>query len=132
MEIKSNFEDFRKILIELCREVLQGNLDIEEFFARWPDEIPKTPFVSALFDDLEDGVEHFPGHWFSGEKNFQAWESSDMAYRLGVDTQLLKSGLLKSGLREEHMLYLRKIILDKDITDKEEIKRLISEQKVSG
>jgi len=124
MEMSKNFEDFRDTLISLCKDVLHGDLSLEEFFTRWPDEISQTPFVLALFDDLEDGVEHFPGLGFSGEKDFQTWESSYMAYKLQVDLQSLTS-----GIPEDQMLFLRRFILDQNIRDKKEIEKLICEFK---
>ena len=121
--MNKNFEEFRSILIDLCDKALKGDLGLEAFFATWPEEITKTGFVLQLFDDLEDGVEHFPGHWLSGKKDFKTWESSDMAYRVSVDLQLLAS-----SLNEEQMFNLRKLILDKSIEDVEQIKKLIEQQ----
>lgn len=121
--MKSNFEEHRATLVALCEKTLQGGVGLEEFIAVWPEAIAQTEFVRELFDDLEDGIEHFPGHWFSNKKNFKAWEESYMAYKLRVDAQLLAS-----DLSEERMFALRKTIIDKDIKDEETIKRLISEQ----
>jgi hypothetical protein len=125
--MKNNLEEFRGALIDLCKKVLQGDLSIETFFTTWPKEISQTEFVSDLFDDLEECVEHFPAHVISGKKDFKLWSHSYMAYKLSVDTQLLES-----GLSEERMLSLRKTILDNDIKDRECIMKLIKEQSSKG
>lgn len=123
MVMKNNLEEFRGTLVDLCNKALEGNVTLDEFRAIWPSEIPKTNFVSELYDDLEEGITHFPSHLFSGKKDFELWSGFYEAYKLSVDAQLLASGLC-----EERMFSLRKNILDKDINDKEHIGKLINEQ----
>lgn len=121
--MKNNFEDFRATLKSFCEKALEGDIKLVTFWNEWPKELSKTELVLELFEDLEDGITHFPGFLLSGKKDFESWRGSDMEHRIRIDLQLLAS-----GLHEKHIFLLRKIILDKNIRDKDHIKELIDAQ----
>ena len=120
--MKNELDKFRNSLISLCERVLLGELSVTEFFSLWPAEISKTEFIAELFDDLEEGVEHFPAHILSGKKDSVLWTSSHMAQKIRVDMQLLISGLC-----DDDMLSLRSKILADNVKDEGDIKKMIKE-----
>lgn len=124
MKMENDIETYRASLILVCEKVLRGELSLKEFCVLWPGEMAKTEFISELYDDLEDGVEHFPGHLLSGERDFETWTSSHMAQMIRIDLQLLISGLC-----EKDMLALRRAILDGDVKDDIRIKKMIDQRK---
>lgn len=95
---KNSFETQRGTLTLLCSKALQGSLSLEDFYAEWPDDISDSEFASLLYEDIEDGVQHYPGHLFTGKPDTKAWESSQMYMSLYLDKQLLLSGAIESTL----------------------------------
>jgi len=124
MVMSNSIEKFRTALISLCQEALKGNVNLERFYTAWPSKLAQTGFVSELYDDLEDGITHFPGKLLSGKKDIDLWLSSNMAHKIYLDQRLLESNLC-----EQEMFSLRNKILDEDIKSREVIESLIKEQK---
>jgi hypothetical protein len=48
---------------ELCRLALEGKLPLDQLHQRWPQEANASSLLTAVFDDLEDAVEHYPAEW---------------------------------------------------------------------
>jgi hypothetical protein len=84
-----------KALTELCEEVSEGAVTIKQFHAAWPQGLESSALAEAIFEDLEDGVEHFPGKW-SGRPDWESWKASDMYRRIVLDLQILQTGLDES------------------------------------
>lgn len=116
METKT---DFRKIVLDLCRRALKGNLTADQFYEAWRPEIDAMGSYSEIYDDLEEGVLHFPGKLFSRKPDYSVWLETDMYKVLYLDELLLASSLDMSKVAE-----IRKKILQEstylDIQDIEQ------------
>jgi hypothetical protein len=116
-------EDIHRALEQLCHRALRGELGLDEFHASWPRETLEDPFFQQLFDDVEDGVEHLPGHLFTGRTDFRAWTGS-YEYRL----ILLDRLLLESRQGTEQLMKCRDHIIQSGLL--EEIQRGLVEEAV--
>jgi hypothetical protein len=84
------FQHWRHQIAELCDEAANGLLTIEQFYARWPEDLCKQGIAQLIYEDLEDGVQHFPGKLFSALPDYESWKSSEMYKRIIVDREILK------------------------------------------
>ena len=75
----------------LCEDAIAGNLQLDEFYARWPNVATGDALLDAVFSDMEDAIEHFPARILSGEPDTAVWERSQWRQRLVVDARLLES-----------------------------------------
>ena len=66
-----------KLITELCRKAQEGELSLEDFQKKWPNEANKNSFYRIIYNDIEDGVEHFPGNW-KKEKLYDKWYKSNL------------------------------------------------------
>jgi hypothetical protein len=87
-----SFESRREALISICQLVIEGKMHIFELDKHWPNNLLKSPFLSLLYDDIEEGIEHFPAKLFSKAPDWKMWKSSQIYLQLLLDCELLKSG----------------------------------------
>lgn len=80
----------RETIRELCAQALEGKLTLEDLHAKWPVLGEPDPFYEQVFDDLQDGVEHFPAKFWSGEVDHDGWRASSRYLRLYLDSLLLR------------------------------------------
>lgn len=80
------------LLERLVEKAIRGEVRLEELrgLRDW-DWCGKDGWV--IFDDLESGVEHFPGHFFGGGPDWETWHSSPECFLLSLDLLLLRSEL---------------------------------------
>jgi hypothetical protein len=52
----------RALFLSLCDRVPEGTILLDEFYEQWPCNEESTEFKKSLYEDLEEGVQHFPGH----------------------------------------------------------------------
>lgn len=84
-------------VLNLSREALNGRLNLTALLDRWPSEAHQHPVLSAVYDDVEDAVEHFPGSPWTGQPLWEEWWRSQLYRRLVVDVALLEAGTQLSG-----------------------------------
>ena len=97
-----SYSVYRNELLHLCIKALDGELNADDFYSMWPDNIEDSKFIAKLYDDIEDGVLHFPGHLFSNKPDYKAWRDSYMYITLYLDKLLLSSELSEEKLLELH------------------------------
>jgi hypothetical protein len=90
----------------LCDKAIEGELLFEDLCQQWPKELCESKLASVIYEDIEDGVQHFPGKLFSGKPDYEMWKSSDMFMRLYLDKKLLSL----DG-NEEYLLEVRETLL---------------------
>ena len=81
----------RHLAKRLCEDAIVGKLQLNEFYARWPNVATGDALLDAVFSDMEDAIEHFPARLISGTTDTAAWERSQWRHRLVVDALLLGS-----------------------------------------
>ena len=92
----------------LCELALKAELSLDAFFERWPSGATDDVFLEQVFEDLEEGVEHAPFHFFSATLNERAWRESIEYVRLRVDIALLREPDPSSRLLECRTRVLRR------------------------
>lgn len=90
-------EEWKKVA-QLCEQAARGALTLEEFHQAWPRGLEASALADAIFEDLEDGVEHFPGKFWSGQPDYAAWKASDMYRRILIDLYTVDAGHDESRL----------------------------------
>lgn len=94
----------RSVRLELrsvCQGAISGSIKVEgipDF-----DDRSLTPFEQQVLSDIEDGVEHFPGHLFSGQPDYTEWHRSENFAALRIDVELLD----RTDLSDGELLVLR-------------------------
>ncbi len=83
-------DPFTAKVFDLCQQAIKGVLTLDDFLRMWPQDARANLFLQQVFEDIEDGVEHFPGFWFSGKPDIQSWLRSEMYLTLCIDLILLK------------------------------------------
>lgn len=78
----------RRLLLELCAEVLRGGISLEDFEARRPSPEPANHLVAQVVEDLEDGLVHTPSR-LRGGVDRRAWQRSTEHTLVYLDYWLL-------------------------------------------
>jgi hypothetical protein len=89
-------DDIRKLLIELCELVLAGKINFEDFYSKshvFNAGLVDDIFYKEVFSDLEDGVQHAPGHLFKKGINAERWRESNEYSIILIDKILLEKHL---------------------------------------
>lgn len=94
------FEQWRKHIATICAQVLSGSMSIEDFYRQWPEELHVSDLANHIYEDLEDGIQHFPSKIFSGIPDYKSWESSDTYRRIFIISELLKTSLSESEMMD--------------------------------
>jgi hypothetical protein len=100
------FDKRRAQIAVLCDKAIEGELLIEDLCRQWPKELDESRLASMIYEDIEDGVEHFPGKLFCGKPVYKNWKSSDSFVKLYLDKKLLAL----DG-NEEYLLGIRETLL---------------------
>ncbi|TLY22774.1 MAG: hypothetical protein E6K68_02065 [Nitrospirae bacterium] len=85
------FDKWRAQIAVFCDKAIQGKLTLNELYQQWPNELQKSKLASGIYEDIEEGVQHFPGKLFSGKPDYETWKSSEMYAKLYLDKKLLAS-----------------------------------------
>jgi hypothetical protein len=110
------------IIQALCEDALRGELGLERFWDSWPEEANSNGFFRQIYDDLEDGVEHLPGEWFTGKILWRAWLGSGTYLTIYLDGILL--GYDRSS---EELMQCREFLLKQKKLSEENIKSKVAE-----
>ncbi len=84
-----NQKDLTRIIQNICKSALHGELKLEKFYELWPEEANDNSFLKQIYDDVEDGVAHLPGTWLTGKILSKEWYRSNMYHILYLDSILL-------------------------------------------
>jgi hypothetical protein len=113
--------DVRRDIIALCEAALAGRLEITELHERWPVSAAQDALIEAVYDDLEDAVEHFPAELLSGKLDSTAWRESRARRRLLIGARLIAS---RSDPRL--LLEMRSALIDMELRSDEHIEQEIA------
>ncbi|HQR15664.1 MAG TPA: hypothetical protein PLZ37_13985 [Nitrospira sp.] len=108
-------------LQDLCRDVLGGTVKLEEFYTRWPKAGDTSSFLRQIHDDIEDGIQHTPGHFLKEGINHEAWKKSYPYLAVYLDLSLLNLNFAFEDL-EQH----RKAILKSKPQSTENVDELLA------
>ena len=106
----THFAEWRLQVAELCCQAANGGITIDEFYRRWPTtstDSEDSDFAQQIFEDLEEGIQHFPAKLFSGAPDYQTWYASDLYRRLIVDEKVIRTDLGERQLIELRNQLLR-------------------------
>lgn len=84
-----HFAKDRRLVAQLLDGAIDGRLTIEEFYKQWPEQHQEETLLSIIYEDIEEGVQHFPAKLLSGAPDRAVWTASDMYRRLRVDREVL-------------------------------------------
>ena len=93
----SNDREILSTVQSLCRDALAGNIKLEDFYTRWPKVADTNSFLRQIHDDIEDGIQHTPGHFLKEGINHEAWRKSYSYLAVYLDLSLLS---LNAALEE--------------------------------
>jgi hypothetical protein len=79
----------RTTVKQLCVEALEGEIWLDDFYARRDSLGSPGAFLEQVLDDIEDGIEHTPGRLLRGGLNRRAWERSREYLLIYLDLCLL-------------------------------------------
>lgn len=68
---------------------MAGTHSLRKFETEWPAGRWAGELLSAIREDLEDGIEHTPGSFFRGRLRVDLWESSFEYFKIEVDREIL-------------------------------------------
>jgi hypothetical protein len=105
----------------LCRDALAGNLKVDEFYSKWPKSADDNSFLQKVYTDVEDGIQHTPGHLLKGGIDFERWEKSDLYLRIYLDLSLLETGKPFTDLEN-----LRERVIGLTLRSKSDVDRLLN------
>ena len=89
----SNDQGLLSIIQSLCRDALIGKIQLQEFYARWPEAANTKSFLRQIHDDIEDGIQHTPGYLFQEGINHAVWSKSYPYLAVYLDLSLLGLGM---------------------------------------
>lgn len=117
-------EKWKPEIERICREAIEGSMSIEEFYRQWPDELKESKFARLIYEDIEDGIQHFPAKLVSGKPDQKVWLSSDMYRSLVITKEVLKMDIDESAALRIRDLLLndRKLPLDEIAARASELK----------
>jgi hypothetical protein len=92
--------EWKPQVAQICSEVAEGAMTLEQFHQAWPPGLEESQLAQAIFDDLEDGVEHFPGTVWTGSPDYDSWRASDMHRRIRIDLEILRVDADESRLTQ--------------------------------
>lgn len=93
-------------VIQLCELALDGKISLDEFYDKWPVDANNRKLFKEIHFDLEDGIEHLPGKWFTDEIDWVFWKKTNMYWTIYIDSKILGS-----QLNYDEMYILRNILL---------------------
>lgn len=96
-------------VFDLCQQAVKGVLTLDDFHRMWPQDARANLFLQQVFEDIQDGVEHFPGFWLSGKPDIQSWLRSEMYFTLCIDLILLRHVVEREA---SQLLQCRKAMLE--------------------
>ena len=110
----SDISQWRQQVSQMSEQAAKGSITIEEFHRIWPKAAMDSALGRLIFEDVEDGVEHFPGTLWTGRPDFKSWEKSDARRRIAIDHEILKVEADESRLMKvrEALLAERDLSLD--------------------
>lgn len=92
------FQKWKQQIAEICTRAINGSINLEEFYREWPGELHESDLAKGVYEDLEDGITHFPAKPFSGKPDYELWGASDMYRRLVIISEILKTNLSEPEL----------------------------------
>jgi len=96
----NDFQRWKSHMVEICDRAANGTISIEEFYERWPKELRNSDLAQSIYEDLEEGIQHFPAKLLSGKPDYDSWKSSKMYRRIVIDCDVLKNDLSEENLAE--------------------------------
>jgi hypothetical protein len=116
-ELKLTWDDRRlhERALDHVRRAKAGDLTLIAFNEEWPFSEELSPFLTAVREDVEDAVEHFPAGFFSRQPLWHVWYESEMYKRLLLDEALLQMASSDVDLERRRQAVLRSVdLLDID------------------
>lgn len=87
--VTSEYEMAKRHMLTLCYRALHGDLGLDELTLEFPSGAPEDPYLSVVYGDLVDGVEHFPAA-LTGKPDYSTWRTSEMYANLSLHILLLE------------------------------------------
>jgi len=115
-------ENLIRAVRAICKDALDGSIGIEKFHRVWPEEADTDPLLGLIYNDVEDGVEHLPAYWLTGNINFKSWKQSRAYLTLYLDYVLLE---YKKNV--ESLIRCREVILTEKNLSQELVQHKIAE-----
>ncbi len=84
-------DELRSQLLSLCQAALRGALTLEDLHDTLQPHVC-TALVQYVYADIEDAVEHLPGHWLTGAPLLEEFMRSPEHFQLRLDVALLENG----------------------------------------
>jgi hypothetical protein len=94
------FEKWKQHIAQMCIQAINGSITIDEFYRLWPEELHESYLAKLIYEDLEDGIQHFPAKIFSGKPDYESWKSSVMYRRILINSESLKTNLSESEVKD--------------------------------
>lgn len=85
-------DELRTQLMDLCQRAITGTLTLEDLRQAFAASSERVRFVQHVYEDLEDAVEHLPGHWLTGAPLRAEFIRSPQHAQLQMDLALLQNG----------------------------------------
>lgn len=72
----------KEILNLIIDDALQGKINLEQFYNRWPKELNNDRFYHQMFEDIENAIEHTPFIFFTKKLKYNEWIKTQEYRRL--------------------------------------------------
>jgi len=70
-------EEIEKKLNFIIEAALQGRINLEEFYIRWPsEELDGIEYYDQMYAEIENAIEHTPFDLFSKKINDKIWKKT--------------------------------------------------------
>ena len=86
-------KEIKETILRICDEALEGRITLDEFYDRWPCGTDSQSEFRTVFLDLEDGITHSPGKFFSKGVDMPEWERSGAFWKIKEHSLKLKQDL---------------------------------------
>lgn len=109
-------EAFLRVIEELLAEAADGQVTLDELYRRWPGAMEDQPALEPVFEDIVDGVDHFPLKFWSREPDLESWHMSDMYWRVCVDLEVVRAARIVEELLKCREDVLNSVTSWQDVT----------------
>jgi hypothetical protein len=87
---------------------LEGSISGDAFYRELQEPHDESQLYRIVYEDLEEGVLHFPGKFWSKKPDWPAWKQSEMFRRIAVDEAVLQF----ADVEESKLVEVRGRLLD--------------------
>ena len=103
------YKTMRELIKQIIEDALKGNITLETFFEKWPENAIGNNFYDLIYLNLESSIEHFPGYLFSNKPDIEEWHQMDEYLFLNIDKALLNLKITNSDI----LIELREKLISK-------------------